>query len=201
MAGVSACRGARSFCGRTAGLVCSEARDTGGVVLGRSGPVASRRAVLLLQTPAPIACLTARRPCCRFSLWVGPPAPQQGASLCHLPFRSRALTLLRPVANQAPPRSARLAVCLALTLPPASAAHLAVRPPHPLRSARLCRPARRVCGGGRARGDVACGWRVGGAFEGGCGCFWPFSLWFTQAGVPIGAKRQDLLSVFPGQWN
>ena len=45
------------------------------------------------------------------------------------------------------------------------------------------------------------GWRVGGVFEGGCGRFWPFSLWFTQAGVPIGAKRQDLLSVFPGQWN
>ena len=92
-----------------------------------------------------------------------------------------------------PPSAWRLAP------PPASAAHLAVRP-HP-RSARLCRPARWACGGGRARGDAACGWRVGGAFEGGCGCFWPFSLWFTQAGVPIGAKRQGLLSVFPGQWN
>ena len=45
------------------------------------------------------------------------------------------------------------------------------------------------------------GWRVGGAFEGGRGSFWPFSLWFTQAGAPIGAKRQGLLSVFPGQWN
>ena len=114
------------------------------------------------------------------------------------------------------PRSARpaSAVCLAshpaaapaspsawrLAPPPASAAHLAVRP-HP-RSARLCRPARWACGGGRARGDAACGGgRAGGVFEGGCGCFWPFSLWFTQAGVPIGAKRQGLLSVSPGQWN
>ena len=45
------------------------------------------------------------------------------------------------------------------------------------------------------------GWRVGGAFEGGRGSFWPFSLWFTQAGAPIGAKRQGPPGVSPGQRN
>ncbi len=56
-------------------------------------------------------------------------------------------------------------------------------------------------GGGGGANAGAAGQGAEGVFEGGCGCFWPFSLWFTQAGVPIGAKRQDLLSVFPGQRN
>lgn len=79
---------------------------------------------------------------------------------------------LRPVANQAPPAA------------PASAA-----------------PPGGFAEGVGARGYGMRGGRVGGVFEGGCGCFWPFSLRFTQAGVPIGAKRQGLLSVFPGQRN
>ena len=68
------------------------------------------------------------------------------------------------------------------------------RPPLPPRPVGLRR-------GAGARGRGMRGGRAGGVFEGGCGCFWPFSLRFTQAGVPIGAKRQGLLSVFPGQRN
>ena len=92
------------------------------------------------------------------------------------------------------PRSARPASAVCLASRPAARFRRSPGgspPPPPAAPASAAPP------GGLAGGAL----RGGGVFEGGCGCFWPFSLWFTQAGVPIGAKRQDLLSVFPGQWN
>lgn len=123
---------------------------------------------------------------------------------------------LRPVANQAPPPAALAPLppsAWRLTPPQRLPRRLPgfspCRPlppltwrfaPTPAAPASAAPPGGLAEGGGR-EGTRHAGGRVGGVFEGGCGCFWPFSLWFTQAGVPIGAKRQGLLSVFPGQWN
>lgn len=178
MAGVSACRGARSFCGCTAGLVYSGARDTGG------GARSLRP-----------CCLTAGRfaiaDTCSYRLPDGsaPLLPVLAVGRSR-PLRSRAL---RPVTSpsaagrpDAPPsRGEPGTPPAALAPPPPSAWRLTppqrlprrlpgfspcrplppltwrFSPPHP-RSACLCRPPGGLAEGGRARGDATCGggsWR------------------------------------------